>query len=160
MSGSSNTMILVAILAALFAAWSAVLVWDDLSSKPPAVDFVAPFHYDAGGEDSEDRLVLEDEYVTLLNQSGAPIDLSGWTVRSDGGRIYTIPEGFVLPAEDVLTIISGCGEDDERTLHWCSVSEIWDNQSGTAYLAMPDGTRVAIHHYEALCKTCHDQDGA
>ncbi|MBN1859413.1 lamin tail domain-containing protein [Candidatus Bipolaricaulota bacterium] len=158
MSNSSNVVILMAIVAVLFASWSAILVWENLSAEPPIVDFVAPFHYDAGGDDTEDRLLLEDEYVTLLNQSESSIDLSGWTVRSDGGQIYTIPEGVLLPAGETLTIISGCGEDDARTSYWCSASEIWDNQSGTAYLAAPDGTRIAIHHYEALCQTCHDRD--
>lgn len=159
MNGPSNMMILVAILAVLFASWSAVVVWRDLTADPSPVDFVSPFHYDAGGDDTDDRLLLEDEYLTLLNQSEEPVDLSGWIVRSDGGQRYVIPEGVVLPAGEKLTIVSGCGEDDPRTLHWCEISEIWDNESGTAYLSMADGTRVAMHHYEALCKTCHD-DGA
>ena len=142
------------VLAVLFALWSVAVIWNDLSSEPPQVDFVAPFHYDAGGDDTDDRLLLEDEYLTLQNLSEDAVDLSGWVVRSDAGRNYVIPEGVVLSGGETLTIVSGCGEDVGRTLHWCAISEIWDNESGTAYLSMPDGTRIATHHYQALCKTC------
>ncbi len=155
MSDSSAAGVLVTVLAVLFASWSLVVIWDDLSSEPPQVDFVAPFHYDAGGDDTEDRLMLEDEYLTLQNRSEDAVDLSGWMVRSDGGRNFVIPDGIVLPSGETLTIVSGCGEDVDLLLHWCAISEIWDNESGTAYLSMPDGTRIATHHYQALCKTCH-----
>lgn len=158
MSSPSNTAVLMAIVALLFTAVSVAIVWDDLTADPPPVEFVAPFHYDAGRQSDDDRGLLEDEYLTLLNQTENPVDLSGWIVRSDGGRTYVIPDGFVLPAGETLTLITGCGEDDERTLHWCAISEIWDNESGTAYLSMPDGTRITTHHYQSLCKTCHSND--
>lgn len=115
------------------------------------VRFVQPIRYDPLGHD---LLHLNDEVVTLENPAEEPVDMSGWRLRNARWVQYRFPEGFVLGAEETVTIHSGCGEDTAHDLYWCSATPIWDDKQDEAVLMLPTGRRVSSYSYKEACKDC------
>ena len=147
--GWSN--VVLAILAALFAvgATAAFLSSGDLPSYD--VRFVAPFHYNAMGAD---RLNLDDEYITLKNTGKEAIEMTGWTLSNEDGQVYTFPDGFSLDGGAKVTLFSGCGENTDEQLHWCTSEEVWDNDRFKAVLRADKGFIVDVNAFESKCKVC------
>jgi len=120
------------------------------SSMEYPIEFVTPFSYDALGTD---RANLNGEVVTLGNTGADPIDISGWTLRNERGEAYVFPKGFSLAPGEQVTIHSGCGEDSNIDLHWCSRHPIWNDAGGVAILSTRDGEDVASYSYGG-CASC------
>ncbi|MEZ5305178.1 MAG: lamin tail domain-containing protein [Verrucomicrobiales bacterium] len=51
----------------------------------------------------------QDEFIEIVNVSGAPIDLSGWTINDAVGMIHTFPANTVLSADCALVVFGGGG---------------------------------------------------
>lgn len=130
----------------------AVVDFDDFTfSKEQPIEFVEPFQYNALGND---RSNLNGEMLNLENRSDEAIDLSGWTLESTDGRTYVFPEGFALESGARVTLHSGCGDDTESDLYWCSREPIWDDKRGVATLRTPEYEWVAVYSYDIACTTC------
>jgi len=127
---------------------------DGAFSKNRQIAFVAPFRYNAPGDDWRN---LNEEIVTLQNEGEETLDLSGWTLRNEMMTSYEFPQGFVLAPGASVTIRSGCGDNTAADLYWCSDGPVWDDNKGVATLVAGDGTKAAIHAYERLCETCGDK---
>jgi len=121
-----------------------------LSDASPIL-FVETFQFDAQGIDEAN---LNGEFVTLQNQGEETVDLSGWLLRNDAAKTFAFPEGFVLTPGATVVVRSGCGEDTETDLHWCSPQPIWDNVRGSATLFTQDGKWVTGVSYEENCTAC------
>ena len=50
-----------------------------------------------------------NEYVVVLNDSDAALDVSGWTVRDSSLTTYTLPAGTVIGPRDHIRIFTGAG---------------------------------------------------
>lgn len=115
------------------------------------VRFAEPFRYDPLGHDV---FHLNDEVVTLENPSAESLDLSGWRLMNERRNMYIFPDGFTLLPGGFVTIHSGCGEDTEYDLYWCSTMPIWNDERGEATLARPGGRVAATRTYGQPCETC------
>ncbi len=98
--------------------------------------------YDAPGDDNAN---LNEEWVTIRNDGGNIVDLSGWTLKDESAtHRFAFPALFVLAVGEVMTIRTGCGEDFGTELFWCNQgSAVWNNTGDTAFLLDPNGN---IHH--------------
>lgn len=82
------------------------------------------------------------ETVLIANDSGAPVDLSGWRVASlRGPQSVELPAGTVLQPGTSLTVASGSSQGDVVF----SQRHVWHNElPDSAELRRPDG-RVALY---------------
>ena len=96
---------------------------------------------DAPGRDDEN---LNGEFVIVENQSTAPVDLSGWTLRDESSvHRFVFPNGAVVDPDGFFVVLTGCGTNTTDEFYWCNPSPVWDNSGDTAFLLDLDGN---IHH--------------
>jgi competence protein ComEC len=90
----------------------------------------------------DDRTNLNGETVVFTNTGETALDLSGWTVRDDSGRTYTVPNGTSIAPGETLTLYTGSGTNTQTALYWGSNSPIWNNDGDTVTVRTDDGTTV------------------
>jgi hypothetical protein len=84
------------------------------------------------------------ERVTVANQGGAVVDLSGWALHDEGARhTFAFPSGFGLPAGQDVTVASGPSPVGTGELFWTG-SSVWNNDGDTAHLVDPGGAEMSI----------------
>lgn len=107
---------------------------------------IVAVEYDAPGDDSQN---LNQEWVEIRNDGAGPVDLTGWVIKDESAsNRYRFPAGFTLVPDETVTVRSGCGDDFETELHWCSVDAgIWDNDGDTVFLTEPNGNIHAVESY-------------
>jgi len=94
---------------------------------------------DAPGRDDQNP---NGEFVAITND-GTDADLTGWMVRDESSvHRYTFPDGFVLGGGSVITIRSGCGQDEGSYSYWCADGTVWNNSGDTVLLLDPSGAIV------------------
>jgi len=94
---------------------------------------------DAPGRDDQNP---NGEFVAITND-GPDADLSGWMLRDESSvHRYTFPDGFVLNSGGVMTIRSGCGQDEGSYSYWCADGTVWNNSGDTVLLLDPSGAIV------------------
>lgn len=106
------------------------------------------FHWNAEGNDCDN---LNDEYVTFKNTCNLSCNLTAWTVKDESSRDPYIFPDFVLGSEATVMLYTGCGNDTETELYWCSSGKtcnaIWNNNGDTLYLRNSDGELVLSYTY-------------
>lgn len=66
---------------------------------------------------------LANEVVVIAN-AGGPVDLAGWTVRDETGRVYTFPS-LTLFEGGVVNLHTGAGQDTVIDLYWGLTEAVW-----------------------------------
>ena len=100
---------------------------------------------DAPGRDDRNP---NGEFVAIANE-GAAFDIGGWMLRDESStHRYTFPDGFVLEPGQIVTVRSGCGEDDPPDLYWCATGTVWTNSGDTVLLLDPAGAVVDRVRYQ------------
>jgi len=104
----------------------------------------------------------DDEVVVLLNRGREPIDLTGYTIRSDvGGQEFTFvfsglnkQERIIQPLDIVRVHIKHCDAfEDPRDFIWatkqgeCYKKEVWNDNGDTARLYSPTDDLVDVYCY-------------
>ena len=99
---------------------------------------------DAPGRDDHNP---NGEFVAIVND-GSDADLTGWMLRDESSvHRYTFPPGFILESGEIITVRSGCGQDDPRDLYWCADGTVWNNSGDTVLLLDPSGAIAARVRY-------------
>ncbi len=93
----------------------------------------------------DDTLLLNEEWVEIVNSGDEAVDLDGWMLRDESAsNRFDFPAGFVLAPGVTVRIRSGCGTDSPTDLHWCAGnSAIWNNSGDTVFLLDPSGNIAA-----------------
>ncbi|MGD2146801.1 MAG: ExeM/NucH family extracellular endonuclease [Anaerolineae bacterium] len=60
---------------------------------------------DANGDGTRDG--SDDEFVEIVNNSDAPVDISGWTLSDGSGLRHTFPDGTVVDPNCVVVVFGG-----------------------------------------------------
>jgi micrococcal nuclease len=110
-------------------------IWSGVTPAQPGGVFLAAVHYDAAGDD---RLNLADEYITLRNGGGTPVNLTGWQIRDGSTVIFTFPEIALNPGKEV-TVSTGSSPPGEQKLAIGSPVPLLSNDGGTVTLIDRDG---------------------
>ncbi|AGK61395.1 hypothetical protein Asulf_01408 [Archaeoglobus sulfaticallidus PM70-1] len=119
-------------------------LWSILATATPsgAISIeIVEVHYDAGGPDVDDRDMLNDEYIVIVNSGSISINLEGWRLRDEAGFTYTF-SNVALDAGGTVTVHTGIGGDYDGHLHWNRKSPVWNNDHDTAYLYNAEGELV------------------
>jgi len=94
-----------------------------------------------------DNDVLIEERVTITNDGGSEVDLSGFALRDESSvNRLRLPSGTRLGSGHTIEISSGC--PPAPALGWCSRNAIWNNGGDSALLLGPEGTIVAHARYD------------
>ena len=105
---------------------------------------IQKIHYDAPGPDPDNP---NGEWVDLVNDGSAPVDLTGFTLKDEANHIYTFPEVLVQPGQ-VVRLYSGQGHNSQDALYWGFRGDsVWSNNGDTAYLRDPSGRLVDSSTY-------------
>lgn len=92
------------------------------------------------------------EWIEIANLGSSPVDLTGWGIRDESTRHrFEFPDGFVLAADDVVRIGSGCewdDNDDNVDIFWCAWDPVWNNGGDTAFLVDASGRFVDEWGYD------------
>jgi hypothetical protein len=76
-----------------------------------------------------------DEWVEIVNVSGAPVDVSGWYLEDEDGATTAFPVGTVLQADEVA-VVFGADRAGAQLVNYNSVQEFYDAW-GCGYQAIP-----------------------
>jgi micrococcal nuclease len=116
-------------------------VWSGLTSAPPGSGgvFIAGVHSNAAGDD---RVNLNDEYITLENGGANTIALTGWRIQDSDGFTFTLPE-FSLDPGSKLVLHTGTGTDTRTDLFMGSPDPVLNNDGDTVTLYDAGGTEVS-----------------
>ncbi len=149
---------------------TAVQVTDDDTDDPPdtmAADFTwtfstglpiineihadpDPTNGDANGDGTID--VTDDEFVEIVNRTGAPLDMSGWTLADSVQVRYTFPAGTIIPANCVLLIFGGgtpTGNFGGAIVQALTMGSLGLNNDGDTVTLSEGGQDYAIVSYGA-----------
>jgi hypothetical protein len=91
---------------------------------------------------------IDGEYVRIENNTAAPVDLSGWTLRDQGRKHTYTFRSFILAPGAVVQLWSKSGADDAVNLYWGNPAAIWNNTGDTAILSDAAGNEVGRFSYQ------------
>jgi hypothetical protein len=61
--------------------------------------------------------------LVIVNEGG-PVDLAGWSLRDDGGRLYVFPT-LMLFQDGAISVHTATGTDSVTDLYWGQSEAIW-----------------------------------
>lgn len=96
--------LILPVVASLPLSISAQLVINEVLYDP-AFDSNDPTVGDANGDGT--RNASQDEFVELVNVSGGPLDLTGWTVSDNQGTRHIFPDGILADGQAVVLFGGG-----------------------------------------------------
>jgi competence protein ComEC len=96
-----------------------------VSSAGAPVVKIAPWcsQFDAPGNDDYN---LNEEYVCFEHAGGDPVDMTGWHVEDEQGKVYTFPS-FTLSVGAHVRLRTGSGTDTSTDLYWGEGRSVWGN---------------------------------
>lgn len=108
----------------------------DICEPPEETLRIAATNVDPDGPDDD---VLEEEWVEIVNEGSGPVDLEGWALRDESTSNRFTFESQTLEAGQTLRLRTGCGDDTDTDVHWCSPNGVWSNRGETVLLLAPSG---------------------
>jgi competence protein ComEC len=100
---------------------------------------ISAIQFDAPGDD---RKNLNGEWIRITNTGQSPMDMTGWQLYDESGRVYVIPRFALSPGASVK-ISTGKGSDGATELYMGRGSPVWNNDGDTAILKDADGNAVS-----------------
>lgn len=88
-----------------------------------------------------------EEFVEILNDGDAPVQLEHWTLRDIENHTFVFPK-FVLGPGQYCRIYTNQYQPDHCGLSYYSLSPIWENNKDCAYLQDGDGVLIDTFCYE------------
>jgi micrococcal nuclease len=99
---------------------------------------------DAPGHDGENP---NGEWVEIVNEGSAAVNLEGYSLKDAANHIYTFP-AFTLQPGATVRLYSGQGQDDASSLYWGREGEaVWNNDGDSAFLRDSEGNLVDDYNY-------------
>ncbi|WP_079192751.1 lamin tail domain-containing protein, partial [Streptomyces sp. CB01883] len=102
---------------------------------------ISDVQYRSPGRDNRSNLVLNREWVQLTNQDRRAVNLDGWTLSTENGRIYTFRH-YRLDGRSTVRVHTGIGRDGGNDLYQDRRRDVLDDRSGTATLRNDRGRLV------------------
>ncbi|SED08705.1 Lamin Tail Domain [Streptomyces sp. 2231.1] len=102
---------------------------------------ISDVQYRSPGRDDRSNLVLNREWVQLTNQDRRAVNLDGWTLSTENGRVYTFRD-YRLDGRSTVRVHTGIGRDSGNDLYQDRRRDVLDDRSGTATLRNDRGRYV------------------
>ncbi|HEV8360890.1 MAG TPA: lamin tail domain-containing protein [Candidatus Thermoplasmatota archaeon] len=101
--------------------------------------------FDAPGAEASH---LEEEWVRITNDSDAPADLTGWTLKDKADHTFAFPAGFTLAPGASVKVRTGKGAHSGHDLYWGRAAAVWNNTGDTAFLSDAKGKVVSAYTWK------------
>jgi len=88
----------------------------------------------------------DGEYVEILNQGAAVVDMTGWSLVDIAGHTFIFPAFTLAPGSAVKVHICN-GENSATDLYEGRCSAIWNNDGDTATLLDATGRVISTYSY-------------
>jgi hypothetical protein len=114
------------------------------AQNPGRVEFTR-VRYNSSGADNGSNANLNGEWVRIANNTGATVDLKGWTVRDAANHVYTFASAFRLNRGGEVYVHTGKGINSTTHRYWGKTGRtgyVWDNTGDTAILRTPAGRTI------------------
>lgn len=82
---------------------------------------------------------VESEFVTIRNQTGATVNMTGWRLVDNTRNTFTFPN-FSLGAGRTVNVWSKTGTNTAADLFWGRTTPVWDNIKDCAFLYTNNGS--------------------
>ncbi|MFZ6029417.1 MAG: lamin tail domain-containing protein [Chloroflexota bacterium] len=107
--------------------------------------------HDNAGDANGDGLVdnADDEFIEIVNTSGEPIDLSGWSIEDGVSLRHTFPVSSVLPADCALVVFGGgtiSGTFGGSLVYTATEKALGLNNDGDTVTLYDTGASAVISH--------------
>ena len=108
-------VVITASATGLSPAVATLTVADDNDVSPIAIteilaDIPSGASGDANGDGDTDS--ADDEFVEIVNKSGGPLDMSGWSLRDRSEERHLFPAGTILPSDCAIVVFGGGSLDN------------------------------------------------
>ncbi len=108
-------VVITASATGLSPAAATLIVTDDNDVSPIAIteilaDIPSGASGDANGDGDTDS--ADDEFVEIVNKSGGPLDMSGWSLRDRSEERHLFPAGTILPSDCAIVVFGGGSLDN------------------------------------------------
>ena len=131
-----KTVSIIAAAAIVFAAVAAIA--GPAEAATPALRFHGA-QYDSPGSDTRSATSLNNEWVSLINSGGSPVNLNHYTIRDKANHVYTFGNVTIAGNGGRLWLHTGKGTNTTTNRYWGSGNYIWNNDGDTAYLRNASG---------------------
>ncbi len=88
--------------------------------------------------DKNDHRRTQDEYVSFINKSDAPILIEGWRLQDAAKHRFVLPDRTIDPG-DSFRVITGNGTDSDDRIYLGRRSALWNNSGDTVFLIDSQG---------------------
>jgi hypothetical protein len=85
----------------------------------------------------------QEETLVLVNRSGKPLDLQGWSVADEDRNRFVFP-ALRVPKDGEVKVVTGFGTPKGNVLHWPR-TDVWEKNGDTVYVVDPAG--LLRHEY-------------
>ena len=126
--------------------WGSIVCGDaDAIAADRPVVRVGSISYNSAGLDD---IATNEESVTFENEGYGRVDFTGWVLRDESGtNRFTFPRGSVITSGSTLTVVTGCDDDADATIAWCTDTPIWSNGGNTVIVSDSLGNAVIWFTY-------------
>ncbi|GAA0596131.1 lamin tail domain-containing protein [Kribbella sandramycini] len=111
---------------------------------------VAGIQYDPAGTDTRTNAHINQEYISIRNNTTRPLSLKGYRIRDAASHVYFFPPTFVLKARSTVLVHTGKGRNSANHLYWGSGNYIWNNTGDTARLQNAANTVIDFCTYQQV----------
>jgi hypothetical protein len=132
----------ISILAAAATAVAGTLaIGAPASAATPSLRFHGA-QYDSPGSDTRSRTSLDNEWISLINSGGKPVNLSRYTIRDASNHVYTFGNVTIAAKGGRIWLRTGKGTNSGRNVYWGSGNYIWNNTGDKATLRNASGKNL------------------
>jgi len=115
-----------------------------LWEKSKYYDFLSiDLKFNPEGKDEEK---MNEEFISLKNNSTQDIDISSWTVKDSGTNIYKFKKAGIIKNE-AIDLFTGSGADTGHDFYWNAVRPVWNNDHDRVYIRDSLGLLVHFSDY-------------
>ena len=111
-------------------------------TPPPSQLQLSAIQYDSPGRDDRSNASLNAEWVSIVNNGRRPVNLRGYTVEDQAGRVYTFGNTWIDGDGGRVRLLTGPGRNSGNQVHWNSRNYIWNNNGDVAVLSGPRGRAI------------------
>lgn len=88
-----------------------------------------------------------NEKVILANECSSSCDLTSWTIKDEGRKVFVFPEFILEPNSEVQIVVLNKTGVYKNKIYWNSKDYVWTDSGDTLFLRDSEGKLVLYKNY-------------